>query len=255
MKKLFFTLASVFCMLSCSQEEEILTAQEKADTMPVQLVAQSQLKFAKLLSQAASNSMEVRRFLRNEALAQFDNDYDVFYPLVKDKIVFGNQTFRDILLSYCDDKSELSQIEQSLLLLNILVPDMSLFTDFNANNWDVTDNEIAVICRDDDTNTLYENGENIGLMEGGDIPDFPCLVVKNNERLKVSSVNTRSGEINYEFIDDVFDKTKNAPQTRHFDRDDYLEPTEDLSQGVSGDVFKAQIIPAWQEFKDVKDAC
>lgn len=54
-------------------------------------------------------------------MAQFDNDYDIFYPLVKNKIVYDNQSLRDILLSYCKDENELVQIEQSLPLLNILV--------------------------------------------------------------------------------------------------------------------------------------
>lgn len=255
MKKLFIALASVFLMLSCSQEEGILPAQEKIDTTSVPSVAQSQLKFAKLLSQAASGSVEVRSFLKKEALEQFDNDYDIFYPLIKNKVVYGDRTFRDILLSYCENENELSQVEQSLLLLNILVPDLTLFGDFNAKSWDVNNKEIAVICRDDETNTLYENGENIGQMSGGDIPAFPCLVVKNNERLKVSSVNTRSGEVTYEFIDDVFDGSKRAPQTRHSDWDDNLEPTQDLTLGVGGSVFKAPITEAWTEFKDVKNAC
>lgn len=98
MKKILFLLASVFFMLSCSQEESILPTNENTSNSPTAAV-DAQLKFAKLLSQAASDSKEVRSFLRNEALAQFDNDYDVFYPFVKNKIVSGNQKFRDILLS------------------------------------------------------------------------------------------------------------------------------------------------------------
>lgn len=254
MKKIFIALASVFFMLSCSQEERILPAQEKNDTTSVLSVAQSQLKFAKLLSQAASNSVEVRSFLKKEALEQFDNDYDIFYPLVKNKVVYGDRTFRDILLSYCEKGDELSQIEQSLLLLNILVPDLSLFGDFSARSWDVSDTEIAVICRDDETNTLYENGENIGQVAGGDIPDFPCLVVKNNERMKVSSVNTRSGEATYEFVNDAFDGSKRAPQTRHSDRDEDFETPDDLTLGIDQSVFRAPLVEAWNEFKNVPDA-
>lgn len=59
-----------------------------------------------------------------------------------------------------------------------MIPDLSLFWDFNAATWDTSDKEVAVLCRDDKNNTLYENGENIGNMVKGDIPDFPCLVVK-----------------------------------------------------------------------------
>ena len=162
---------------------------------PVSATADAQLKFAKLLSQAASSNVEVRSFLKKEALAQFDNDYDIFYPMIKDKKVFGDQSFRDVLLSYCKEANELSEIEQSLPLLNIMIPDLSLFWDFNAATWDTSDKEVAVLCRDDKNNTLYENGENIGNMTNGDIPGFPCLVVKNNERMKITSVNTRSEKL------------------------------------------------------------
>lgn len=86
-----------------------------------------------------------------------------------------------------------------------MVPDLTLFWDFNATTWDTSDKEISVLCRDDKNNTLYENGENIGNMTNGDIPGFPCLVVKNNERWKITSVNTRSGEATYEFISDAFE--------------------------------------------------
>lgn len=127
MKKILLMLASAFFMFSCSQEEGTSPINENTSNLPVSATADAQLKFAKLLSQAASSSIEVRNFLKKEALVQFDNDYDIFYPLIKDKKVSGNQSFRDILLSYCKEENELSQIEQSLPLLNIMVPDLTLF--------------------------------------------------------------------------------------------------------------------------------
>ena len=92
--------------------------------MPVQTqltTAEAQTKFAKILSKAVSNSEDVRRFLKEEAMTYFDNDNDVFYPFVKDKIVqgTGSRTFRNILLSYCDSEEELESIEKSQPLLKI----------------------------------------------------------------------------------------------------------------------------------------
>lgn len=252
MKKILLMLASVFFIFSCSQEEEQPPVNENISDSTISAIVDAQLKFAKLLSQAASNSAEVRSFLKKEALAQFDNDYDVFYPLVKDKIVSGNQSFRDVLLSYCKEKNELTQIEQSLPLLNIMVPDLSLFWNFSATSWNTNDKEVAVLCRDDKNNTLYENGENIGQLPMGEIPAFPCLVVKNNERMKVASVNARSGGATYEFVNDAFDGSNKA-QTRHSDTDNDLEATEDLNGYVNKDVVDTSI-KAWQEFKDVPNA-
>lgn len=255
MRKLFFIIASMFLMFACTQEEHnsLPTVNNEVSTLST---SEAQVKFAKILSKAASDNIEVRRFLKEEATKQFDNDYDIFYPLVKDKIVTDNKSFREILLSYCDNEKELSEIEQSQLLLNILIPDLTIFWDFNAEKWDVNNKEIVVMCRNDESNSMYENGENIGQMGKEEIPGFPCLVIKNNERLKVKNVNTRSGEATYEFISDAFDgsKTVENPSTRHSERDDPLEATEDLTKGVPASEFKADIVEAWQELKGVKGA-
>ncbi|TWJ17455.1 hypothetical protein JN06_00768 [Bacteroides zoogleoformans] len=254
---MIFIFASMFFMFACTQEEGLRPADESVASQTSELTtAEAQVRFAKLLSQAASGSIEVRRFLQKEATKQFDNDYDVFYPLVKNKIVADGRSFRDILLSYTTDPKELAEIEQSQLLLNILIPDLTLFWDFNAEKWDVNDAEIVVMCRDDESDTMYENGENIGQMEKGEIPGFPCLVVKNNERMRVKSVNTRSGEATYEFASDAFDGSKRTerPVTRHWERDVPLEKTEDLSKGVSPSIFRADIVQAWEEFKGMTQA-
>lgn len=259
MKKYFVSLFCIAAFCACTDQVNDFPAQpDRAQSKTInqapldQVTAQK--KFAKALSKAVSNSLDVRKFLKAEAVAQFDNDYDIFYPLAKNKIVYDNQSLRDILLSYCKDENELVQIEQSLPLLNILVPDLSLFWDFNAEKWNVDDKEVSVICRDDKDNTLYENGENIGKMTTGDIPDFPCLVVKNNERMKVSSVKTRSGEATYEFLSDAFDGSKRKLQTRHYEEDINLQPTEDLEAYVNGSEIMSSVKDAWNEFKNVPNA-
>ena len=259
MKKYFVSLFCIAAFCACTDQVNEFPSQpdgSQSKTIvqaPLDQVT-AQKKFAKALSKAVSNSLDVRKFLKAEAVAQFDNDYDIFYPLVKNKIVYDKQSLRDILLSYCKDENELVQIEQSLPLLNILVPDLSLFWDFNAEKWNVDDKEVSVICRDDKDNTLYENGENIGKMTTGDIPDFPCLVVKNNERMKVSSVKTRSGEATYEFLSDAFDSSKRKLQTRHYEEDINLQPTEDLEAYVNGSEIMSSVKDAWNEFKNVPNA-
>lgn len=47
-------------------------------------VEEAQQQFAEILSKAVYNHAELRAFLKAQALKQFDNDYDVFYPLVKE---------------------------------------------------------------------------------------------------------------------------------------------------------------------------
>lgn len=66
MKQLFIIFASMFFMFACTQEEDnLLSENEKATAqIPELTTAEAQMKFAKLLSQAASNSVEVRKFLK-----------------------------------------------------------------------------------------------------------------------------------------------------------------------------------------------
>lgn len=102
-------------------------------------------EFSKILSKAVYNEPDLRNFIKVKALEQFDNDYDVFYPFVKDEIVSEGQTFRTILEKYCDDPNTLNKIEEELPLLNILLPDLTAFFEFSADKWNSEEKEIAVL--------------------------------------------------------------------------------------------------------------
>lgn len=53
-----------------------------------------------ILSRAVKNEPQLRDFLKEEALLEFDNDYDVFYPWTKGKEVINDKTFGDIIEEY-----------------------------------------------------------------------------------------------------------------------------------------------------------
>lgn len=198
-------ILGVFCaamLTACSQDdfqEEVSTMQNDSSLAKQLTTKDAQTKFAKILSKAVSKDANLRSFLKKEAMQQFDNDYDVFYPLSKDKIVYENLTFRDILQSYCQNPKELEEIEQVEPLLNILVPDLSMFWDFSAELWDAEDNEIVVISRADENATMYEDGDSIGNVPKGEIPGFPCLVIKDSERMKLVNKSSRSNTPEYVF--------------------------------------------------------
>lgn len=103
-KTTLFTLSivviiSLLCSISsCSKEDYELT-----DCSTSELSTKEQ--FAELLSAAITNSEELRFFIKKEALRQYDKDYDVFYPFVRDRIVYEGKTFRDCLLDYVEEKS------------------------------------------------------------------------------------------------------------------------------------------------------
>lgn len=195
----------------------------------------ARIEFSKILSKAVFNEPELRNFIKAEAINRFDNDYDVFYAFVKDEIVKEGKTFREVLLDYTDDSFVLENIEDALPLLNIYVPDLTAFFEFSAENWNTGDNEIVVTpLNSDDQQAFYGNGELMFSLDLSEIPGFPCLVVKNNERVKLKEnikVKGAAGRLSYEFIDDAFDKrlnTKSSPAT--------------------STINKKLIVDAWTEF-------
>lgn len=80
--------------------------------------------FSQILSKATHENQDLRLFIKSKALEQFDKDYDVFYPFVKDSEIGQGKTFREILLQYTDEKT-LCDIERTIPKLTILVPDWS----------------------------------------------------------------------------------------------------------------------------------
>lgn len=119
--KLLFMVAVALSIASCSKEADQLTINEESSDAFIT----AQKEFAKILSSALYGEPDLRAFLKNEALKEFDMDYDVFYPYTKDAVVYGNRTFKDILISYSEDPLSLDRIEAVIPKLTILVPDWS----------------------------------------------------------------------------------------------------------------------------------
>lgn len=255
MKKHIIFLLSCAAFFSCNNEVDNLSpAGNGPEINNTQLTkmdtGEAQKEFARVLSKAVYNNQQVRDFLKKEAIKQFDNDYDIFYPFIKDKVVAGDETFRDILLSYCDDETSLLSIEETLPLLNILVPDLTLFGDFNAHQWDTTDQEVGVSYREGNKEgILYGDGEVVANLSSDEIPGFPVLVVKNNERLQ-ATVATKSAEgttqYAYEFISDAYNREL-TPETKS-DGVINLNPA-DADNFLPASEVDASIVQAYQESK------
>lgn len=221
-------------LTSCSTNDETYEKETQSTHESVTLKPKdAQIKFAEILSKAVYNSQSLRKFLKEEAVEQFDNDYDIFYPLVKDKIVENGKSFKEILRFYSENQNDIDNIEETLPLLNILIPDLSSYTNINAENLDITDNELPVcVSNAGQKSVLFVGGDSIAKLDLQEVPAFHILVVKNNERVTLGnstalrSTNTMG---KYQFIDDVYDKTKNKPITNDlrsstdaFPQTDYL---------------------------------
>ena len=130
MKRIIGFAIILIAAMSCSKSEVALP---KTDTINV---TDATHEFSQILSRALTSESEMRDFIKTEALKQFDKDYDVFYPWVKDnEIANTGKTFKEVLQTY-DTNSRLESIEESLPLLNIFVPDWSWIEAFSINDWD-----------------------------------------------------------------------------------------------------------------------
>lgn len=115
-KLICFALVAMGIM-GCAKSELNEVKSSETTTMDAE---SAKKEFAKILSKAVYNEPSLRTFIKTEALKQFDRDYDVFYPAVKDKIVIDGLSFHDLLLKYCENPEVLETIEKKLPLLNLL---------------------------------------------------------------------------------------------------------------------------------------
>lgn len=217
MKRLFvfFILTILF---SCCSKDNL----EKRSGPPlVQCFSETDAleSFALILSSALYENEELRVFLKEEALKQYDRDYDVFFPFVKDHIFSSGKSFYDILSSYAQGLGLIDAIEKSVPKLTILIPDYSWINPdcFSVYYWDTSSNNVCIGYDDHATShRLYHNGELLGLLPGASIPTFPVLIVKSNERMDVSPAATKGG-LAYSFADQAFDGADSYYTKGHID--------------------------------------
>jgi hypothetical protein len=91
---------------------------------------------------------------------------------------------REILLPFFQNEAKLIEIENALPFLTIFVPDL-MEGSFSAENWD-TLNQIPNVgirsYESDDVKIITATGDEF-LLEAKYWPDFPVVVIKDNERL------------------------------------------------------------------------
>lgn len=248
MKRLFFIYFVFLAISSCTKHNI-----ESQNACTIEFTPdEAKVEFAVVLSKAISQEKNLREFIKQEALKQFDMDYDVFYPYVKESMVNDTFSFRDLLLKYTT-KETLEQIEKALPLLTIYVPDYSWIGAFSPEMWDTNDDEVVVALKEDDDLKIRYNGDVVGVIEENQFADFPLLVIKDNERLIVNTCDTRSGDCSYHFISDAFDASLNNIQTR-VDRDNYYEQLYDIEEVgnyLSASELDSKVIAAYNEFGEM----
>lgn len=205
--KLLLISALVAFMTACSAYEEPLVdnaaalTTSKVNALPKsrsianddeQAKNEAIKKFAIILSKATYDHQEVRALLKDEASAYFDMNSDVLYALVKNESV-GGRSFRTVLLEYISE-SELTDIEATVPLLNILVPKIPMFN-ISPENMDCSNKEIPVAFKGENGMELYINGQLEDVIGRGNLPAFHTIVVNENSRVKKVSEPGSRGDL------------------------------------------------------------
>ena len=194
-------------------------------------------QFAITLSKAIYNEQALREIIREESLKKFDNDYDVLYWNIRNRTI-GNKRVEDLILQYDNTPGELIKTIERHPLLTIFVADWKFINSICAESWDVNDPKVLVASgAETKKHTLWGNGEIITVLSPDEFPPLVTLIVKDNERVRVSP-STKSGSFSFDFIDPCYDPSNNSSATKldwvprgeqevqTIQEDDFLSPEE-----------------------------
>ncbi len=168
-------------------------------------------EFARSLAIAVNEEAALRPFLKKEGMKMFDNDYDILYLSVKDEIVTADGlSFYQLITKHASNPSLIDAIEKELPLLNIYIPELP--SGFSCDTWNSSD-EVPMVTytdRDADSYLVYDASGDYEAISNELIPGFPILVLKKNERVRITSnPRARAGSgFTFEFADAVFDGSK-----------------------------------------------
>ncbi len=232
MKNLFknslFVLV-VFLMLTSCEKETIAPENQTIEESLIVYDHVGSLKkdFAQALVGAMNESVALRAFLKQEALKMFNRDYEILYHLVKDEMLSDGLTVKELLTKHFENDSRLLELESTIPLLTILVPDLPE-NSFSAKIWEPEQQipEVAIqLMNSNQVPVINVKGEEY-LWDNTHIPGFPILVIRENERIVVDNgenmkslgvtgakIKTKDGLI-FQFLDDTFNGTNNEKQEK-----------------------------------------
>ncbi len=199
--KVILSICFILSLLSCSSEiMEDNMILEKGNSILTKSMLESvndlnsnnglyKQNFSIALAQAMSESLALRHFIKYEALKMFDKDYDILYYKLRNTLVDGERTFRDLLLPYFNKVSDLDDIESNCPLLTILVTNLPNDI-FSAESWNIeTESPYVAYIPDGVTyfNYVRSDGSEFHL-DKGHLLFSPFVIVKLSDRVSVSGV-------------------------------------------------------------------
>lgn len=259
-KTLLSIVALASVLASCSQEAPEANLASAVSSEARQVDSQ-EVRFAEALSRALSADASLRQLIKSEALKRFDNNTDVLYHQMKGLKTSEGKSVRELIQQYWQGSVEdFQKFEAHSPLLNIHLPDLSLFKLASANAWDAQSEEVGVaLVRKNEANVpLFVAGDSVAAIASDEIPAIPTLVINQNKRVKVTgSARALNGETTYSyaFLDPSFDGSKSRQSARN--EYVYEEPETDIvseqylkeaSRGAYIRALSAKGTPALQRF-------
>ena len=148
-------------------------------------------EFSFALARVLNESEGVRKLIKEEAIKQFDYDYDVLYMLVKDKKLRGGGTLEEFLSKYMS-KENLLALYKEMPTLTVFVPVLPNDI-FSAEKWNVAQEVPFVAYKSKENQILFvDNAGKVNTIKSNEIPSFPIVVVKPSERVILRSASTRN---------------------------------------------------------------
>ncbi len=228
MRKIFLFFMILISFVSCSSEilNDNLSGSVNKTTLSIEndTIKSHELleDFSKALSSALNSSVELRRLIKNEALKMFDYDYDVLYLSINTYKLSSGKTVDELMELYIDT-SKLELVKQKYPTLTIFVPVLP-DNSFSAESWNPEDEIPYTALRVENSNDIMAYGiEKEFLIPSNEIPKYPILVIKLNERIisvnkvqkkKYLSACNTIDDTDIVFLSDVFDNTKNESINR-----------------------------------------
>lgn len=209
------------CLFSC-QDDSFESQYQRETLVDLHDLKDDNLQlkkeFSKALAKVLGENQEIREFIKKEALKRFDNDYDVLYLLIKDEKLDNGFTLEKLLLQYIKPEL-LKEVEDKIPTLTIYIPELPM-NSFSADTWDTNKETpfVGVRVKYDSDVPLYSATGEESIIFGGQIPTYPVLVVKENERITVGNSIPSSRKIEsrannstqFVFLDDVFNNISSS---------------------------------------------
>lgn len=210
MKK--YLLSIIVLLASCSHYDEEFVDDFHESNQEILTMDRNEMfsEFARALSKVVCENQDARQVVKEEALKQFDKNYEVLWISLRDKKV-GNVTFRD-LIEKASSRTFVNCLEEQYPLLNVLFPEIPM-VNISPETYDVNNNDLPVILPGEKNNKLFSNGVLEDSLEIGEVPGFNVIVINENSRVVVGP-QTRNGMRSYTFKSPNFDGTKTATITR-----------------------------------------